>query len=680
MSSIPSNISRVTTLMSSRLFLTNLTRTNLSMLGLQTRMATGRSVNRPSDDPVRASAIEVLNGRLEQGQQRLRNLSAAETSLNLLDAAVGEASDLVLQAKSIAASQIGATSDAETRRQEAVVIDSLIRQLYDLTNREHNGLYLFGGSTATRRPVSELAGGFRYTGRGSGLLTDLGAAGDIPVTLGAGSALGEVSARLRSAVDLNPGLTPQTRLSDLRGARGLGVAPSVVEFSFDGGPVGAVDLSGADTVQDVVDALTSAIRAYEAEHNVAALGPAGVYLAGGSIGFDLPVGGGELTFADVGSGSGARDLGLTGPLTGMSPLSADLDPKVTGLTELSSIGSLTLPLGEVQMRLSTATGSTVRRVDLSSARTIGDVINLIESGAPGVRARVNDAGTGIDVMNEVAGPTLSIEEVPGNNQTAGQLGIRSYSPQTRIADFNGGRGVRIVEGATDPQTGLPDPARDVDFTVTLGDGSSFTVDLRAQDLATVQTVIDRINEEAAAAVAAGTIPAGAFQAGLSADANGIAFYDLQGLGPIAVAKANNSPAAGDLGLLDGAYDAGSATFTAQDRAGIRVESVFTALIDLRDALLANDSAGITLAGEALEVHVDRIASTRALVGVHANRVVRAVERQEDQSLLDEKIRSELRDLDYTEAAIRLSMLQTQLQAGMMATAQSQSRSLLDFLG
>src|SRR5690606_22214622 len=147
-------------------------------------------------------------------------------------------------------SQIGATSDAETRRQEAVVIDSLIRQLYDLTNREHNGLYLFGGSTATRRPVSELAGGFRYTGRGSGLLTDLGAAGDIPVTLGAGSALGEVSARLRSAVDLNPGLTPQTRLSDLRGARGLGVAPSVVEFSFDGGPVGAVDLSGADTVQD----------------------------------------------------------------------------------------------------------------------------------------------------------------------------------------------------------------------------------------------------------------------------------------------------------------------------------------------------------------------------------------------------------------------------------------------
>ena len=680
MSSIPSNISRVTTLMSSRLFLTNLTRTNLALLGLQTEMATGRSVNRVSDDPVRASAIAVLEGRLEQGQQRLRNLSAAETSLNLIDAAIGEASDLVLQAKSIASSQIGAASDAQTRRQEAVVIDSLIRQLYDLTNREHNGLYLFGGSPPTRRPVSELAGGYRYTGRGSGLLTDLGAAGDIPVTLGAGHALGEVSARLRSTVDLNPALTPQTRLADLRGARGLGVAPSVVEFSFDGGPTAAVDLSGADTVQDVMNLLESAIRAYEAEHHVAVLGPAGVYIAGGSIGFDLAVGGGTLTFTDVGSGSGARDLGLTEPLTGINPVSADLDPRVTMLTELSSIASLTLPLGEVRFRFSTAPGSTVRQVDLSSARTIGDVINLIESGAPGVRARVNDAGTGIDVMNEVAGPTLSIEEVPGNNATAGRLGIRSYSLQTRIADFNGGRGVRIVDGATDPQTGLPDPERNVDFTVTLGDGSSFTVDLRPQDLATVQTVIDRINEEAAAAEAEGIIPPGSFQAGLSAEANGIAFYDLLGLGPITVAKANNSAAAADLGLLDGSYDAGSATFTAQDRAGIRVESVFTALMDLRDALLANDSDGITLAGEALEVHVDRLASARALVGVHANRVVRATERQEDLSLLDEKIRSELRDLDYTEAAIRLSMLMTQLQAGMAATAQTQSRSLLDFLG
>ena len=53
---------------------------------------------------------------------------------------------------------------------------------------------------------------------------------------------------------------------------------------------------------------------------------------------------------------------------------------------------------------------------------------------------------------------------------------------------------------------------------------------------------------------------------------------------------------------------------------------------------------------------------------------------DDQELLDLKIRSELRDLDYTEAAVRLNMLQIQLQAGLQVTAQSFGRTLLDFLG
>ena len=46
---------------------------------------------------------------------------------------------------------------------------------------------------------------------------------------------------------------------------------------------------------------------------------------------------------------------------------------------------------------------------------------------------------------------------------------------------------------------------------------------------------------------------------------------------------------------------------------------------------------------------------------------------------DESIRSQIRDLDYTKAAVRFSMLQQQLQAGLTTTAQVSSLSLLDFL-
>src|SRR5262249_42194123 len=140
-----------------------------------------------------------------------------------------------------------------------------------------------------------------------------------------------------------------------------------------------------------------------------------------------------------------------------------------------------------------------------------------------------------------------------------------------------------------------------------------------------------------------------------------------------------SQAFGDLGLDQGAYDAGSATFVAADRAKVRVDNLFTQLFDLRDALASNDTSGITLAGERLEQSVGRVAEARALVGGYSQRVQDAAARRQDQELLDQKTRSELRDLDYAEAATRFSSLQTQLSAGLQVAATG-SRTLLDFLG
>ncbi len=44
------------------------------------------------------------------------------------------------------------------------------------------------------------------------------------------------------------------------------------------------------------------------------------------------------------------------------------------------------------------------------------------------------------------------------------------------------------------------------------------------------------------------------------------------------------------------------------------------------------------------------------------------------------LRSQVQDLDYTEAAIRFTTLQQQLQAGLLTASQVTSMSLLDFLG
>jgi len=683
MSAIPSNLSRAPNLLTSQLLAAQIGRTNVDLLTLTAKMASNREISRMSDNAVKATAISTLQSILERNDQRLTNLDTAGDLVDMLDSTFSDAGDLVRSAKSIASSQIGVTSDAATRSNQAVVIESMISQLADLANRQTRGVYIFGGSTVSRQPLVSVSGGYRYVGQGAGLVTDLDIGDRIPVTLGGDNAIGEISARLRSTADLNPDLTPETRVASLNGARGLGVAAGVVNFSFDGGPVTTIDLTGADTLSDIDDAITSAINQYEAANSVTILGPGGVSFSGGAISIDVAAGppDPQLTFTDIGSGTTAQDLGLAQtPFEATAPAGADVNPKLTLLSPVSSLPGLTTPMGSIRIRMRQASVNQTYDVDLSSAQTIDDVRRIIEDTAPGVRVRINDAGTAINLYNEISGPAMSVEEVPGGAETATELGIRSLHAETRISEFNDGRGVGIVDGATDPDSGAPDPAGNVDFKIHLGDGSAFTVDLRPQDLATVQTVIDRINSQAADAVAAGTIPAGSFSAGLSDGANGIAFSDPLGLGPITVEKQNNSAAAEDLGLTGGAYDMTTGTFVAQDRATVRVQNIMTALMDLRDALRADDSAGITLAGSQLDGHIDRLTSTHALVGVYGQRLEVAKQRQQDLSLMDESMKSQLQDLDFAAASTRYSLLQTQLQAALTVGAQTQSTSLLDFLG
>ena len=66
----------------------------------------------------------------------------------------------------------------------------------------------------------------------------------------------------------------------------------------------------------------------------------------------------------------------------------------------------------------------------------------------------------------------------------------------------------VVDGVTDPTTGLVDPALNTDFRITLGDAAStrLDIDLRPQDMTDVQSLISRINSQAAPQLAAAGLP------------------------------------------------------------------------------------------------------------------------------------------------------------------------------
>lgn len=670
MSSIPANLSRVPNLYSSQMLMRHLTGTNVGLLQAQEQLSTGRRINRGSDDPIGSALVGLLDAKLETTDQRERNLSHAGATLDTIDAILGEIADLSQEARSIGLSQIGVGSDATTRAQQAQVIGQLKLELFQAMNRDFVGVSLFAGSMANEQAFEPFFGGYRYRGDSSGLMTDLGFGLEFPITMGAQTAIGATSARVKGDVNLNPVLTEDTFLRDLRGPMLVNGEMGTLTVTVDDGLdtfAFSVDLSNAETVGDVQDILNQQIEAN-----------APGALAGAGIGvttdrFSVTVSPGyTITFDDGGVGQTAAALALDGTdytpgVTTNADTTAGLNPKITTRTLMGDLDPAdALQFGDIRFTNGDRTGF----VTVTSEMSVGEFQEEVKRLNLGIEVEIDESGDSFNVINQVAGLRMSVAEVGGTLMATG-LGIRSMQASTPISDLNDGRGVEIADGNIDPDTGLPDDQYNTDFEVFLSNGTSFTVDLGPEDIVTVQTVIDRINQEATDLGIVG------FTASLNPDGNGIMLADTLG-GPDAISVVSlNGFAAEDLGLLKGTATPGQ--FIGEDRATVRVDSLFSTLIDLERSLATNDERGIQFATDRFNADIDRAASARALVGSRAQRVESTLSRLSLERLRDESIRSNIRDIDPFEVTTQFQLLQTQLQTTIAAAAQNRPLSLLSFL-
>ncbi len=662
MSTIPSNLARVPVRLSAQMLLSAINRGNSDLLYTQVQLSSGLKFFRPSEDAIGGSLATTLDRMLEQRGQRLRNLDHAEALINTSDGAIAEASQIALDGKSIAASMIGPTVDEETRANQAQVIDTMLQQLLRLSNQQFGDVYLFGGAQSGRAPVEAYLGGYRFTGTRDGMQTDLSSGEPTEVTLTAHDVFGSMSARVEGDHDLDPALTGTTRLDEINGARGEGVTLGVIEIDIAGVDSVQVDLTGADSVQDVIDRIDDAIAQVETDNSVSVLEGARVSLNAAGNGLALDVAAGmTVTISEVGSGVTAADLGLTqgGAFVDGTADGADLDARVTQFTALTDIAGMGAPAD-----FSITNGGVTRNIAASGAATVQDLQNLVKQAGIGARLEISADGSRLNLINELSGGVMSVAESTGGT-TAGDLGIRTFTTTTRLSDLNDGRGVEMVIDGIDPETGLPDPTRETDFRVTLSDGSTFDVDLT--DEQTLGDVITSIQTASGGLVTVSI-----------ADDNGLVLTDLSGgAGDFYVEPLNGSSAAEDLGIQK---RSNSATLTGDDVGGVAVHGLFASLLALRDALLDNDERGITFAGETLEADIDRLAQARAILGQRGNRVTAMKDHEESQRLTEESMKSQIQSLDYAEASVRFSTLQTQIQAAMLSGARLGELSLIRFLG
>lgn len=643
-------ISRVSTQMSSDALLARLRQTQRELFEVQRQITTGESFARASDIPDKVSTIMFLERRLDERKQQTDNLTFAKNVLNTADQALGDASNILLEARDIASSQVGVGSDTTTRATQAVVIDEQITAMIDIANRQFADLSVFGGNNGAApegRVFEEFLGGIRYRGAGANLTNDVGTLRHEDFTSNGVAAFGALSSRVRSEVDLQPQPSAATRLTQVFGANGNGINKGPVVVNVNGSEV-TVDLATADTLGDVATRVNDAIDS---------VNPAAGALSIAGDGFSLSANGGfNISIGESGQGITASDLGIDLD-TGAGPAAVNgpsVRTKLTLGTRLADLGTAV----DFASGLSITQGEQTKTADFSGATTIEDLVNEIDSLGLGLRLAINDTADGLDLVSEVSGVALSVGENGGT--TAQDLGLRTLGADTRLSEFRFGLGVEAVEGEDD-------------LTISLHDGTSFGVDLTG-----AQTVDDVINAINAAATGAGLTLGVDFTAGLAATGNGFVFDDLTAGGnDFRIANANTSLAGTHLGIVGNA--GGGATLAGQDNAQVRVENAFTHLINLRDALTSDSTSGITLAGGGLEEDVDRIVAARAVIGVQARRIEDQDVRSQDMKLAEQSMLSTLKDADLTEVISRFTQLQTQLQASLSVGAQNLQLSLLDFL-
>lgn len=642
------SLTRISDTMRSLSLLNSLRQNNVSLFLQQNRVATGRRLNAPSENPALAAQTLSLSELLDRQTQLVANIQHADSILSMTDTAVGEVSNLLIDAHNIGLSMINGTTSSEERQSEAQLILAIIDQLVTVGNRKYGDIYLFGGQQTQDAPFTQQYGVAEYRGDEGALLTRVDYGQDPRINVTGAELYGALEGSLKGWMDLDPALTRDTRLVDVQGAGGQAIRPGFIRVSLSEPNVTFnVDLTHADTAGDVVDLINEAAR--QAGLDVGPSGQFNVDINAARDGYQLSVGSGVLTVSDLGDSVVARDLGIRA--AGQAVIvGEDLRPLLTARTTISSLfGGNGVALGAIHIDNSHLAAD----IDLSDAVTIQDVLNRINTAGVAVQARINADGSGIDVVNLASGMRMKVSELGDN--TANVLGIRSYHAGTMLSGLNQGRGVQAnAEGN--------------DLNITAKNGVEFQVSLRGA--VTVQDVLDKIN---AAAAAAGV----SVVASLVTTGNGIELTDnTGGAGPLSVSRADLSYAIDGLGL-EKATSGNS--LTGDDLNGIVPDSVFTALHDLYTGLMQDDEQLIGNASNRIEGFMRHAAQMQGEVGSRSQAMNSRLIFTQTAVTGTQTLLSNVRDLDYTEAITQFQQAQTTLQANLLTGSRLMQLSLLNFL-
>lgn len=392
-------VTRVTSQAQQANSLQNIFRITENLFKAQQEIATGKRINRPSDDPAGIRDALLLRTGVKQAQQFIRNIDnnrifiqAGDTSLQSIDLNL-------IRAKELAVSELGGASSAETRGFAATELDQIISQVFETANTKVKNQFIFSGTNFRIEPFSSEASGAVYLGNSESFQVGVANNASVDFSIPGSEVL---------ATDLNPVITSSTLLSTLNG--GAGITAGSISISDRAGNTASISVNATDTMAALISRINAAGVNVTASINSSA---SGLQLTDTNSTISQ-----SLTVSEVSGGSTAIELGILGKRDGTLS-GSDLNPAMTTSTPISSLlGGSGLTLNDINIVNGAASGT----VTLSSATTINDVLSLINNAGLNVTASINSAGNALQITSNDSSTVAVVRNV-GTDETAESLGL-----------------------------------------------------------------------------------------------------------------------------------------------------------------------------------------------------------------------------------------------------------------
>jgi flagellar hook-associated protein 3 FlgL len=177
---------RVATLSSFERGLSTLQRRQSEMAEQQEKLTSGKRVARASDDPAAAARAERAMAAQLRVDADQRALDASRNAVLQAESALGDAGELLQQAREHVLAGGNASYSDQERQGLAVAIRGLRDQILSVANRgDGAGSYLFGGQGTSVPPFTDAPGGVRFEGDGGATMT--ANSQPLPLTVDGGS-------------------------------------------------------------------------------------------------------------------------------------------------------------------------------------------------------------------------------------------------------------------------------------------------------------------------------------------------------------------------------------------------------------------------------------------------------------------------------------------------------------